>query len=63
MLPILDALNAKVTRALLALAAEPKAASRMGAAGRIRQRERFTGEAMVDGYERAFEEAVSRGKA
>jgi glycosyltransferase involved in cell wall biosynthesis len=55
--------GAGVTRALLALAGDPKAASRMGAAGRMRQRERFTGEAMVDGYERAFEEAVSRGKA
>ena len=52
-----------VTRALLALAADPKAAERMGAAGRERQRERFTGEAMVDGYERAFEEAAARGKA
>ena len=35
----------------------------MGAAGRRRQRERFTGEAMVDGYVRAFEEAVRRGQA
>jgi glycosyltransferase involved in cell wall biosynthesis len=52
-----------VTRALLALAADPKGAERMGAAGRERQRERFTGEAMVDGYERAFEEATARGKA
>jgi hypothetical protein len=34
----------------------------MGAAGRERQRERFTGEGMVDGYERAFEEAARRGK-
>jgi len=55
--------TAGVTRGLLALAADPKAAARMGAAGRQRQRERFTGEAMVDGYERAFEEAVRRGKA
>ena len=55
--------TAAVTRALLALAADPKAAGRMGAAGRLRQRERFTGEAMVDGYEQAFEEAVRRGKA
>ena len=52
-----------VTRALLALAADRKAADRMGAAGRLRQRERFTGEAMVDGYERAFEEAAGRAKA
>jgi len=43
--------TAAVTRALLALAADPKGAERMGAAGRERQRERFTGEAMVDGYE------------
>ena len=55
--------TAGVTRGLLALAADPKAAGRMGAAGRRRQRERFTGEAMVDGYERAFEEAGRRGKA
>jgi glycosyltransferase involved in cell wall biosynthesis len=51
-----------VTRALLELADDPKAADRMGAAGRLRQRERFTGEAMVDGYEQAFERAVQRGK-
>ena len=55
--------TAAVTRALLALADEPRTASRMGAAGRVRQGERFTGEAMVDGYERAFEEAARRGKA
>ena len=30
----------------------------MGGAGRARQRERFGGEAMVEGYERAFEEAL-----
>ena len=35
----------------------------MGAAGRRRQRERFTGEAMVDGYVRAFEEAIRHGQA
>jgi len=29
----------------------------------VRQRDRFTGGAMVDGYERAFEEAAGRGKA
>ena len=35
----------------------------MGAAGRRRQRERFSGEAMVDGYVRVFEGAVARGQA
>src|SRR4029078_11561833 len=55
--------GAGVTHALLALAGEPKGASRMGAAGGVSQRERLAGEAMVYGYERAFEEAVSRGKA
>jgi hypothetical protein len=35
----------------------------MGAAGRRRQREHFSGAAMVDGYLRAFEEAVRRGQA
>ena len=42
-------------RALLALAEDPERAHAMGAAGRRRQRERFEGEAMVDGYLRAFE--------
>jgi glycosyltransferase involved in cell wall biosynthesis len=55
--------RAGVTRALLALAADEKLARKMGAAGQRRQRERFTGAAMVDGYERAFGEAVERGKA
>ena len=55
--------GAAVTRALLALAADPRGAERMGAAGRERQREHFTGERMVDGYERAFEQAVERGQA
>jgi len=49
--------------ALLALAANAEQAREMGAAGRRRQRELFTGEAMVDGYRRAFEEAVGRGQA
>ena len=44
-----------VRRALVALAADPERAAAMGAAGRARQRERFDGEAMVDGYLRAFE--------
>ena len=52
-----------ITRALLELAADRKHADRMGAAGRDRQREHFGGERMVDGYERAFEEAVERGQA
>jgi glycosyltransferase involved in cell wall biosynthesis len=52
-----------IRRALLALAADPERAREMGAAGRRRQRERFSGEAMVDGYLRVFEEAVARGEA
>jgi glycosyltransferase involved in cell wall biosynthesis len=55
--------GAAITRALLELAGDSKVARKMGAAGRIRQRERFTGEAMVDGYERVFEEAIGRGQA
>jgi glycosyltransferase involved in cell wall biosynthesis len=53
---------AAVTRALLSLAADPARAQEMGAAGRRLQQERFTGEAMVDGYERAFREAAERGR-
>ena len=52
-----------VRQALLALAADRERAREMGAAGRHRQRERFSGEAMVDGYLRALEEAVGRGQA
>jgi glycosyltransferase involved in cell wall biosynthesis len=52
-----------ITRALISLAADGKLARKMGAAARRRQRERFTGAAMVDGYERAFQEAVRRGQA
>jgi glycosyltransferase involved in cell wall biosynthesis len=55
--------GAAITRALLALAADPERAEQMGAAGRERQREHFGGEGMVDGYERAFEQAVERGQA
>jgi len=55
--------GAAVTRALLALATDRDRAERMGAAGRARQREHFTGEGMVDGYENAFEEAIARGQA
>jgi glycosyltransferase involved in cell wall biosynthesis len=52
-----------VARALLALAADPERAREMGAAGRRRQRERFSGETMVDSYVRVFEQAVARGQA
>jgi glycosyltransferase involved in cell wall biosynthesis len=52
-----------VARALLALAADPDRAREMGAAGRRRQRERFSGETMVDSYVRVFEQAVARGQA
>jgi glycosyltransferase involved in cell wall biosynthesis len=55
--------TAAVTRALLALAADPGGADALGAAGQRRQREHFTGERMVDGYARAFEEAIRRGQA
>ena len=52
-----------IRRALLELAADPERARAMGAAGRRRQREHFSGEAMVDGYARVFERAVARGQA
>jgi glycosyltransferase involved in cell wall biosynthesis len=52
-----------IRRALLELAGDPERARAMGAAGRRRQRELFTGEAMVDGYLRAFEEAIRHGQA
>ena len=52
-----------IRRALLELAGDRERAREMGAAGRRRQRERFTGDAMVDGYLRAFEEAIRRGQA
>jgi glycosyltransferase involved in cell wall biosynthesis len=55
--------GAAITLALLELAVDEKRARKMGAAGQRRQRERFTGAAMVDGYERAFREAVERGQA
>jgi glycosyltransferase involved in cell wall biosynthesis len=53
---------AAITRAVLSLAADAKRAAKMGAAGRRLQREHFTGEAMVQGYAKAFEEAVDRGR-
>ena len=46
--------------ALIGLADHPGQASRMGERGRARQRERFGGEAMVDGYLRALEEVSVR---
>jgi len=52
-----------LTRALLRLTHDRDRAVEMGQAGRRRQREHFGGEAMVDGYERAFEEAIGRGQA
>jgi glycosyltransferase involved in cell wall biosynthesis len=52
-----------IARALAELAADGPHAGAMGAAGRRRQRERFGGERMVDGYERAFERAIGRGQA
>ena len=45
-------------RALLALSADPKAARRMGQAGKERQRELFGGERMLDGYLESFWRAV-----
>jgi glycosyltransferase involved in cell wall biosynthesis len=52
-----------VTRAIVELAADTPRANEMGAAGRRLQRERFTGEQMVDGYVNAFEWAIERGQA
>jgi glycosyltransferase involved in cell wall biosynthesis len=46
--------------ALANLAADHAAAQAMGERGRSRQRERFDGEAMVDGYWRALEEVATR---
>jgi glycosyltransferase involved in cell wall biosynthesis len=47
--------TAAAAAALAALAANPARARAMGERGRARQRERFDGEAMVDGYLRALE--------
>jgi glycosyltransferase involved in cell wall biosynthesis len=55
--------SAAITRALLAFASDRQQAETMGAAGRVRQRTHFTGERMVDGYQKAFEGAVGRGQA
>ncbi|MEA2419287.1 MAG: hypothetical protein QOE60_1493 [Thermoleophilaceae bacterium] len=46
--------------ALTRLAAQPDWAQELGARGRERQRERFSGEAMVEGYERAIAEVATR---
>jgi glycosyltransferase involved in cell wall biosynthesis len=51
---------AAAAAALAALAADPAGARAMGDRGRIRQRERFDGEAMVDGYWRALAEVATR---
>jgi glycosyltransferase involved in cell wall biosynthesis len=52
--------TAAAASALAALAADPDRARAMGERGRARQRERFDGEAMVDGYWRALEEVATR---
>ena len=49
----------RVTRAARRSPPTRRAADTMGAAGRRRQRERFTGERMVDGYESAFRRAIA----
>jgi glycosyltransferase involved in cell wall biosynthesis len=46
--------------ALARLAAQPEWARQLGERGRERQRERFDGEAMVDGYGRALAEVATR---
>jgi glycosyltransferase involved in cell wall biosynthesis len=52
--------TAAAAAALARLAADPAQARGMGERGRIRQRERFDGEAMVDGYWRALAEVATR---
>jgi glycosyltransferase involved in cell wall biosynthesis len=46
--------------ALARLAAQPDWARELGERGRARQRERFSGEAMVEGYERVLAEVATR---
>jgi glycosyltransferase involved in cell wall biosynthesis len=46
--------------ALARLAAQPEWARELGERGRERQRERFSGEAMVEGYERELGEVAKR---
>jgi glycosyltransferase involved in cell wall biosynthesis len=52
-----------LTRAIVELARDPRRAAELGEAGLRRQRERFTGERMVDSYLRTFERAIERGQA
>jgi glycosyltransferase involved in cell wall biosynthesis len=52
--------TAAAAAALATLAADPAAARAMGERGRTRQRERFDGDAMVDGYQRALKEVATR---
>ena len=52
--------TAAAAGALAKLAADPAGARAMGERGRARQRERFDGDAMVDGYWRALEEVARR---
>jgi glycosyltransferase involved in cell wall biosynthesis len=52
--------TAAAAAALTRLAADPEKARAMGEAGRARQRARFSGEAMVEGYWRALEEVAAR---
>jgi glycosyltransferase involved in cell wall biosynthesis len=51
---------AAAAAALAKLAADPDAAQAMGERGRTRQRERFDGDAMVDGYWQALEAVATR---
>ena len=51
---------AAATNALARLAAQPQWAHELGERGRERQRERFDGKAMVEGYEAALAEVASR---
>jgi glycosyltransferase involved in cell wall biosynthesis len=46
--------------ALAVLAGDPERARAMGERGRARQRERYSGDAMVDGYLRALEDVTRR---
>jgi glycosyltransferase involved in cell wall biosynthesis len=52
--------TAAAASALATLAADPDRARAMGERGRARQRERFDGKTMVDGYWRALEEVATR---
>jgi glycosyltransferase involved in cell wall biosynthesis len=52
--------NAAAAAALARLAAQPEWARQLGEHGRERQLERFSGDAMVDAYERALAEVATR---